>query len=59
MMASEGRTFLKNITRRPSINYRPELDGIRAFAIIWVVSSHLEFNSKGFYGVDIFLVIIG
>jgi len=58
-MASEGRTFFKNITRRPSINYRPELDGIRAFAIIWVVSSHLEFNTKGFYGVDIFFVISG
>ena len=58
-MASEGRFFLKNIIRRPSINYRPELDGIRAFAIIWVVSSHLEFNTKGFYGVDIFFVISG
>lgn len=58
-MAAKGRVFLKNITRRPSINYRPELDGIRAFAIIWVVSSHLEFNTKGFYGVDIFFVISG
>jgi peptidoglycan/LPS O-acetylase OafA/YrhL len=58
-MASEGSTFLKNITRRPSINYRPELDGIRAFAIIWVVSSHLEFNTEGFYGVDVFFVLSG
>ena len=48
------------------INYRPELDGIRAIAIIAVIFYHLKFTvydlkifSGGFLGVDIFFVISG
>ncbi len=48
------------------INYRPEIDGLRAISIISVVIYHaqLKFNdyiifSGGFLGVDIFFVISG
>jgi len=48
------------------INYRPELDGIRAIAVIAVILYHLNFTvydfkifSGGFLGVDIFFVISG
>ena len=41
--------------------YRPDLDGLRALAIIAVVAFHarLGFFSGGFIGVDVFLVISG
>ena len=42
-------------------NYRPEIDGLRAFAIMAVIINH--FNSDwlpgGYHGVDIFFVISG
>ena len=48
------------------INYRPELDGIRAVAVLAVILYHLNFTvydfkifSGGFLGVDIFFVISG
>jgi peptidoglycan/LPS O-acetylase OafA/YrhL len=48
------------------INYRPDLDGLRALAIISVVLFHAEFKlfgnfflPGGFLGVDIFFVISG
>ena len=42
------------------IRYRPELDGLRAVAVLAVVLFHLDFGlSGGFVGVDVFFVISG
>ena len=43
------------------MNYRPEIDGLRALAIIPVILFHAGFSqfSGGFVGVDVFFVISG
>ena len=43
------------------IKYRPEIDGLRALAIIPVILFHAGFQSfsGGFIGVDVFFVISG
>ena len=48
------------------INYRPEIDGLRAIAVFSVIIYHTQFSffgyqlfEGGFIGVDIFFVISG
>mgnify|MGYP007042155039 CR=1 FL=1 len=49
--------------RGASIAYRPELDGIRGFAVIIIIFHHFNyidvqyFAGRGFLGVDIFFAI--
>jgi peptidoglycan/LPS O-acetylase OafA/YrhL len=45
----------------PSSKYRPEIDGIRAFAVVAVIINHFnkDLLPSGYLGVDIFFVISG
>ena len=52
----------KNADRSESrSSYRPEIDGLRAVAVIAVIANHFnkEFIPSGYLGVDIFFVISG
>lgn len=42
-----------------SLEYRPEIDGLRAIAVLSVIGFHLFGIKGGFVGVDIFFVISG
>jgi len=44
-----------------TLSYRPEIDGLRAFAVIPVILFHMGFNfiAGGYIGVDVFFVISG
>src|SRR5690242_11553889 len=41
------------------IQYRPEIDGLRAIAVLAVVLFHAGFGPAGYVGVDVFFVISG
>lgn len=43
------------------LTYRPDIDGLRALAVLAVIANHLpgEFLASGFLGVDVFFVISG
>ena len=44
-----------------SVSYRPEIDGLRAIAVLSVVIFHAGFDvlGGGYLGVDVFFVISG
>jgi peptidoglycan/LPS O-acetylase OafA/YrhL len=50
-----------DINLSPAIRYRPDIDGLRAIAVLSVVGFHAFPNviKSGFVGVDIFFVISG
>ena len=43
----------------PHLTYRPDIDGLRAVAVVSVVLFHLNLLRGGFVGVDVFFVISG
>jgi peptidoglycan/LPS O-acetylase OafA/YrhL len=59
MSARRIGVFLLKIERTSSINYHPEVDGIRGFAIICVVSHHFGLIGWLPFGTDIFFVLSG
>ena len=50
---------MKPMTYTKQYSYRPEIDGIRAFAVTAVIINHFnkELLPSGYLGVDIFFVI--
>ena len=55
------RTDLVSSQAAPPTGYRPQLDGIRAVAVVMVILFHLGYGwvPGGFVGVDVFFVLSG
>jgi peptidoglycan/LPS O-acetylase OafA/YrhL len=50
----------KPVTYKPRLAYRPDVDGLRAVAVLLVIASHFRTRLTGGYiGVDVFFVISG
>src|SRR5580658_3871859 len=48
-------------SNRTALSYRPDIDGLRAIAVLSVLAFHSDFSKAagGFVGVDVFFVISG
>ena len=53
--------MIKQDSFKESLTYRPEIDGLRALAVLSVVFYHADYSlfAGGYVGVDVFLVISG
>jgi peptidoglycan/LPS O-acetylase OafA/YrhL len=61
-MARPASASITGNTSQPSkSSYRPEIDGLRAFAVVAVIINHFKKDllPSGYLGVDIFFVISG
>ena len=63
LKSCEHTIRIKNLNKRfrvsSAIKYRPEIDGLRALAVLSVLGFHIFGIRGGFVGVDIFFVISG
>jgi hypothetical protein len=61
MTAKDQATSGSDTSSKNKSHYRPEVDGLRALALIAVIINHFDKTvlPSGFLGVDIFFVISG
>jgi peptidoglycan/LPS O-acetylase OafA/YrhL len=50
---------VNNELRHKTIPFRPEVDGLRALAVVAVILHHTSFLPGGYLGVDVFFVVSG